>query len=428
MINQQLLDYIKQQSQQGASQEKIKSMLIANGWLESDINEAFGSVAGTSSHQPQMPMPQQATASLPSATALLGQAWTIYKQRIGTLLGIVIIPMLILGSFIAIVISGSVAMLYSSTSVFETTNYGLFIRFFILLFGLFAIVVSHLWGQTALLYAIKDSSEGIGIKESYRRGYRKIVPYWWISLLAAFITLGGFLLLIVPGIIFMVWFSLATFVLVSENLKGMDVLLRSKEYVKGHWGGVFWRLIFIWALYLIIYFIPVLILELIDVPFGEQISQFVVGLLLGPLTTIYLFLVYSNLKSIKGEIAFAPARRQRLTYIFVAVLGLLLIPAMFSVITFAGLNSARNKARDAKREADLRFLRTALELYLDDRGGYPLALNELTPQYLITLPVDPKTNNPYFYERQGDSDYKICAQLEARTEKCFSSIAPQDIE
>jgi len=44
MVNQQLLDYIKQKLQQGMSREQIKSSLIADGWQEADINEAFVSI------------------------------------------------------------------------------------------------------------------------------------------------------------------------------------------------------------------------------------------------------------------------------------------------------------------------------------------------------------------------------------------------
>ena len=36
MINQQILDYIKQQVQQGVSREQIKSSLMTNGWQASD--------------------------------------------------------------------------------------------------------------------------------------------------------------------------------------------------------------------------------------------------------------------------------------------------------------------------------------------------------------------------------------------------------
>jgi hypothetical protein len=48
MINQQLLDYIKQQSQQGVSNEQIKQSLLSNGWQETDIDETFNKLTKTS--------------------------------------------------------------------------------------------------------------------------------------------------------------------------------------------------------------------------------------------------------------------------------------------------------------------------------------------------------------------------------------------
>jgi hypothetical protein len=44
MINQQLLDYIKQQLQQGISREQIKSSLMANGWQAQDIDEGLNAI------------------------------------------------------------------------------------------------------------------------------------------------------------------------------------------------------------------------------------------------------------------------------------------------------------------------------------------------------------------------------------------------
>ena len=52
MINQQILDYIKQQLQQGVSREQIKSSLMTNGWQENDISSAFNML----SQVPQTPM------------------------------------------------------------------------------------------------------------------------------------------------------------------------------------------------------------------------------------------------------------------------------------------------------------------------------------------------------------------------------------
>jgi len=48
MVNQQMLDYIKQQMQQGVSREQIKSSLMANGWQQQDIEEGFNNIVAQS--------------------------------------------------------------------------------------------------------------------------------------------------------------------------------------------------------------------------------------------------------------------------------------------------------------------------------------------------------------------------------------------
>ncbi|MCX6794663.1 MAG: hypothetical protein NTY31_01560 [Candidatus Falkowbacteria bacterium] len=52
MVNQQLLDYIKQQTQQGVNNEQIKQSLLANGWQNIDIEEAFNSINYSAQGQP----------------------------------------------------------------------------------------------------------------------------------------------------------------------------------------------------------------------------------------------------------------------------------------------------------------------------------------------------------------------------------------
>jgi len=47
MITQELLDYIKQQTQEGVSSDSIKNTLLSNDWKEVDINKAFNNLAIT---------------------------------------------------------------------------------------------------------------------------------------------------------------------------------------------------------------------------------------------------------------------------------------------------------------------------------------------------------------------------------------------
>lgn len=84
--------------------------------------------------------------------------------------------------------------------------------------------------------------------------------------------------------------------------------------------------------------------------------------------------------------------------VVIAIIGLL------SSVVFASLNSARAKARDARRLADMRQLQTALELYYDANNSYPImgwvhsvdsswnTLQTALAPYMPTLSKDP-TNN-----------------------------------
>ena len=54
--------------------------------------------------------------------------------------------------------------------------------------------------------------------------------------------------------------------------------------------------------------------------------------------------------------------------VVVAIIGLL------ATLSMVALNTARSKARDARRVADIRELQTALELYYNDLGSYPASL------------------------------------------------------
>jgi len=58
--------------------------------------------------------------------------------------------------------------------------------------------------------------------------------------------------------------------------------------------------------------------------------------------------------------------------VVIAVIGLL------STIVMVSLNSARAKARDARRKEDLKSIRTALEMYYNDNNNIPKRAVALT--------------------------------------------------
>lgn len=78
MINQQLLDYIKQQVLQGVNREQIKSSLMTNGWQASDIEEGFSAASSP------VPPSQYLNSSINAPTK-------IWKILAASLVGLVVI-------------------------------------------------------------------------------------------------------------------------------------------------------------------------------------------------------------------------------------------------------------------------------------------------------------------------------------------------
>ena len=69
--------------------------------------------------------------------------------------------------------------------------------------------------------------------------------------------------------------------------------------------------------------------------------------------------------------------------VVVAIIGLL------STLSIVALNTARAKARDARRVSDIKQIQTALELYYNDKGDYPSSTASLSPAYMGTVPTAP---------------------------------------
>lgn len=102
--------------------------------------------------------------------------------------------------------------------------------------------------------------------------------------------------------------------------------------------------------------------------------------------------------------------------VVVAIIGIL------STIITVVLNTARMNGRDARRVADLKELRTAMQLYFDATSGYPASLGDLVPTYVPVVPADPSTDVPYFYDQVGGgTGYHLGANLESAAHDALQS-------
>src|SRR3989344_2426388 len=403
MINQQTQDWAKAQLRQGISKGDIRQMLKNTGWQDNDIDQVFLTIENPSASQ--VPPPAPTNTSFIGPWELFKKSLSVYKQRFWTILGIYFVGY---GPFAV----GGVILKLSNYTLAGIT--GAIIAIFLLI----VFIIVTLWIQGAILCVIRDRGEHIGIKESYVRGVHIAGSILWVGFITSFIVLGGFLLLIIPGTIFLVWFSLSQYVVAAENIRGMSALMKSKEYVRGRWWGVFGRFIFL-ELIVFLFILPISFIASI---FSSQIATiigYILQFLIIPLNLIYMFLIYENLREIKGANLVVTSKKS--WFIFFGWFGGLMIPlGIIATVILLSLSSARGIGRDAKRTVDLNILRTEAELYYNDYNRYPLSLGELTPYSNSPIPTDPTTLAPYKYTVNPDgSDYILCATTEAKVEKCI---------
>lgn len=131
-------------------------------------------------------------------------------------------------------------------------------------------------------------------------------------------------------------------------------------------------------------------------------------------------------------------KRTQKGFTLIELLVVISIIGLLSTLAVVALNSAREKARDAKRVSDVKQIQTAMELYYSDLQSYPdatagaelgVALVRLDggglkaagagpdePPYMGLIPKDPQSPTvQYTYTRDSATSYTIGFKLEGPT-------------
>ena len=281
----------------------------------------------------------KAQAELLSIGTLLKNAWQNFRGRKWTLLAMMLasvcLPILTVAPFVVL---GFVAAPF--VPGFETwTMAGCIVV------GAIMMLWFGNWSWSAFFETIAD--EQCGVKEAFTRARPKVMAHIWLGVLTGLLVTGAHLLLIIPGIIFTVWFFFAPFVFIEEGERGLNALLKSKAYVKGRWFAVAIRLVAIWLLFVAIACIPVV---------GQLLVVFLV-----PLSFVYTHLLYKDLKANKRKTPFVPKRKDKATVVSAGALGFAL-PVVLVVVfmgsmsqmPFSVLKASLGSSKDVSADLNVR--------------------------------------------------------------------------
>ena len=128
---------------------------------------------------------------------------------------------------------------------------------------------------------------------------------------------------------------------------------------------------------------------------------------------------------------------KRRGFTLIELLVVIAIIGVLSTLAVVALNNAREKSRDAKRASDIKQVQTALQLYLNDNNGYPVAVAGVTlgsagaaslsstnglaatvagTTYMGQVPANPTPGGAdYVYTSATGAAYSITFTLEGQT-------------
>ena len=120
-------------------------------------------------------------------------------------------------------------------------------------------MLGHVLCRGALIESVSESYLGteITVGQAYRFVWPKFLNLIGAGILVVLVVYMGFFLLVVPGIIFALWFALTTPAIVVENLKVIEGMSRSKALASGNLGKI-----------LSVGFLVIVISWVVGIPFG----------------------------------------------------------------------------------------------------------------------------------------------------------------
>lgn len=253
---------------------------------------------------------------LPSVGTFFGDAWKQYRAQLELLAKIRLVP----------------AVLALLIGLAAARN-----RLGLAGIGSIVSIVVELFAYAALLYVITHPAQTTpAVGDAYANGKKRLGSIIWILFLTSLLSVGGAFFFLVPGIIFSIWFSLAVFVFAVEGHQGIGALMKSREYVRGHWWAVLGRVVLLSVGIGILVSLPQQLLISAKIPLLASLYNFIVSIFVTPFAMVGTYTLYRHLRGDRDPATVVPSTKDKRTVYTFAILGWIIALGLL-VVAGAGI-------------------------------------------------------------------------------------------
>jgi hypothetical protein len=217
-------------------------------------------------------------------SGVIGESWALYRRYASHF---------ILISFVIYFVIGVIGALFS----WGLGAFGSFLGAILTVFGMFLL-------QAALVKAVQDVRDG-RVDLDLRRTVEAALPFIGtvaIASILASIGIGiGLILILVPGLILLTFWSLIVPEIVIGGAGAIESFGRSWRTVKGYGWNVFGTYILVWLILIVAEFVIALILSALPRGFSSFIADLVAGSLVAPFIATVVTTIYYRLTVAHGQ-------------------------------------------------------------------------------------------------------------------------------
>ena len=230
---------------------------------------------------------------------ILSEAFRIYKENAAKLMvivAVVVVPLSFI-SAVAVRLLGEPTLHRVGGRIEYSRSFGVTVAAVIIAAAIGVIIWAIL--QAAMLRGAAQATIGdpVDVEASYRWGLSRFGSVLLVAFLVGIVVGVGFLLLVIPGIIFLVFLSVSEPALIVENRRGTEAMSRSWNLVRGH----FWHALVVILVAAIITGVVQGILTAIggDNWFVRWIFTAIAQIITAPFTALVTVLLYLDLRARK---------------------------------------------------------------------------------------------------------------------------------